>query len=107
VIAGMKTARQARIGDTIFVPAEWNGTTSRTTGQTFAPLAGYEDAKPMLFASCYPVNASELDLMMQAVERLLLNDSSISVTRDQSTSLGSGLRCGFLGFLHMEVGAPL
>jgi translation elongation factor EF-4 len=100
----MRTARQARIGDTIFAPSEWLHNISRTTGKAFAPLPGYADAKPMLFASVYPVDSDQLESMMEAVERLLLNDSSISVARDKSTSLGSGLRCGFLGFLHMEVG---
>lgn len=57
----------------------------------------------MLFASVYPVDTLETDLLYSSVDRLCLNDSSVSVARDQSLSLGSGLRCGFLGFLHMEV----
>lgn len=67
------------------------------------PLEGYEAATPMLFASIYPVITTELEGLYAAVDRLCLNDSSISVSRDHSTSLGAGLRCGFLGFLHMEV----
>lgn len=57
----------------------------------------------MLFASVFPVDTNELELLFAAVDKLCLNDSSISVVRDLSASLGAGLRCGFLGFLHMEV----
>jgi translation elongation factor EF-4 len=59
----------------------------------------------MLFASVYPVDSAELEALFDAVDRLCLNDSSISIVKDLSASstLGSGLRCGFLGFLHMEV----
>lgn len=98
VIAGLRSTRQARIGDTMYVPTEW-----AHTGKEIAPLDGYEAAKPMLFASIYPVDSGKLDDLFAAVDKLLLNDSSVSVSREQSTSLGSGLRCGFLGFLHMEV----
>jgi elongation factor 4 len=98
VIAGLRSTRQARIGDTMFVPNEWH-----QSGKSIEPLDGYESAKPMLFASIYPVDSGKLDDLFAAVDKLLLNDSSVSVTRDQSNSLGSGLRCGFLGFLHMEV----
>ena len=104
IIAGMRSTRQARIGDTIFIASEWTGVAGSKNGnKQFAPLPGYEDAKPMLFASVFPIDSEQLNEMMDAVDRLLLNDSSISVVRDQSASLGSGLRCGFLGFLHMEV----
>lgn len=98
VIAGLRSTRQARIGDTMFVPAEW-----QQSAKAIEPLAGYEAAKPMLFASIYPVDSGKLDDLFAAVDKLLLNDSSISIMREYSSSLGSGLRCGFLGFLHMEV----
>ena len=98
VIAGMRSTRQARIGDTVYVPEHW-----ATKGSAVVPLAGYEAAKPMLFASVFPVDTTQLEALFAAVDRLCLNDSSISVQRDQSSSLGAGLRCGFLGFLHMEV----
>lgn len=97
VIAGMRSTRQARIGDTVYVPESWS------KGNELVPLAGYEAAKPMLFASVFPVDTTQLESLFAAVDRLCLNDSSISVQRDQSSSLGAGLRCGFLGFLHMEV----
>lgn len=97
VIAGMRATRQARIGDTMFAPAEWPGSSEPD------PLQGYEPAIPMLYASVYPVQNTELDNLYAAVDRLCLNDSSIQVSKDMSGSLGAGLRCGFLGFLHMEV----
>ena len=93
----MRSTRQARIGDTMYCPSEWSNQND------IIPLSGYETAKQMLFASVFPVESIDLDNLFAAVDRLCLNDSSISVARDQSNSLGSGLRCGFLGFLHMEV----
>jgi GTP-binding protein LepA len=103
VIAGLRSTRQARIGDTMFVPEEWQKLQNSGSKLKLTPLEGYEKAKPMLFASIYPVDSTEVDELFASVDRLLLNDSSISVQREQSASLGSGLRCGFLGFLHMEV----
>ena len=87
---------QARIGDTLYVPADW------ISGK-LTPLSGYEPAKQMLFASVFPVDTSELETLFAVMDKLCLNDSSISVVKDLSASLGAGLRCGFLGFLHMEV----
>jgi translation elongation factor EF-4 len=97
VVSGMKSTRQARIGDTIYSPSQWVG------GKEMSPLEGYEPAKQMLYASVFPIDTLETDLLYSSVDRLCLNDSSVSVAKDQSLSLGSGLRCGFLGFLHMEV----
>jgi len=103
VIAGLRSTRQARIGDTMFVPAEWEGSSVREAREAIMPLEGYAPAKPMLYASVFPVETLQLEEMFNAVDKLVLNDSSISVVKDQSSSLGAGLRCGFLGFLHMEV----
>ena len=102
VIAGLRSTRQARMGDTMYIPQEW-GSRASDGRNGVKPLGGYEAAKPMLFASVFPVNTLELEQLFAAVDRLCLNDSSISVSKDQSSSLGAGLRCGFLGFLHMEV----
>lgn len=99
VVAGLRSTKQARIGDTLYTPNEWTGANK----EELVALPGYEDPKVMLFASIYPVDTTQLENLFAAVDRLCLNDSSISVTRDQSASLGAGLRCGFLGFLHMEV----
>ena len=104
VVAGMRSTRQARIGDTMYVPAEWAPAGGgRGSGRPPVPLPGYEPAKCMLFASVYPVDTDDLDGLFAAVDRLCLNDSSLLVSRERSSSLGAGLRCGFLGFLHMEV----
>jgi translation elongation factor EF-4 len=97
VVSGMKSVKQARIGDTIYTPSQWSST------HQILPLEGYAPAKQMLFSSIFPVDTSQIDLLYSSVERLCLNDNSVSVKHDQSASLGSGLRCGFLGFLHMEV----
>lgn len=103
IIAGLRSTRQARIGDTIYQPEEWTKMQNMGIKKTLEPLSGYEKAKPMLFASIFPLDSGEVDELFAAVDRLLLNDSSITIVREQSASLGSGLRCGFLGFLHMEV----
>ena len=103
VIAGMRSTKQARIGDTMYIPSEWSGKGSRSAGRPPRPLPGYEPAKCMLFASVYPVDTEDLDALFAAADRLCLNDSSLFVSRERSSSLGAGLRCGFLGFLHMEV----
>lgn len=97
IVCGMRSTRQARIGDTMYIPNEWS------SADAVVPLTGYEAAKPMLFASVFPANPSDLESLYSAIDRLCLNDSSLLVTKDQSSSLGSGLRCGFLGFLHMDV----
>ncbi len=102
VIAGLRSTRQARLGDTMFIPSQ-HGRKMGAKSNSISPLPGYETAKPMLFASVFPVDTDQVDSLYAAVDRLALNDSSLSITKDQSSSLGAGLRCGFLGFLHMEV----
>ena len=89
IIAGMRSTRQARIGDTIYIPGDW---TSKESQRKPTPLPGYAAAKQMLFASVFPVNSSQLELLFLAVDKLCLNDSSISVQKDLSASLGAGLR---------------
>jgi len=92
MIAGMKSAKQAMVGDT-FVHA----------ANPVPPLPGFRPAKPMVFASLYPVDSGDFGALVTAVDRLTLNDASVSVERESSSSLGFGLRCGFLGLLHMDV----
>ncbi|KAJ8262386.1 hypothetical protein GJAV_G00165860 [Gymnothorax javanicus] len=92
VIAGMKDVKEAQIGDTLFHqkhPVE--------------ALPGFKPAKAMVFAGMYPVDQSEYTALRSAVEKLTLNDSSVTVQRDSSPALGAGWRLGFLGLLHMEV----
>ncbi|MGH0146709.1 UNVERIFIED_CONTAM: hypothetical protein FKN15_056781 [Acipenser sinensis] len=92
VIAGMKEVKDAQIGDTFYLQK-----------QPVEPLPGFKPAKPMVFAGIYPVDQSEYNNLRSAVEKLTLNDSSVTVHRDSSPALGAGWRLGFLGLLHMEV----
>uniref|UniRef100_A0A3P8Z3E2 Tr-type G domain-containing protein n=1 Tax=Esox lucius TaxID=8010 RepID=A0A3P8Z3E2_ESOLU len=92
VIAGMKEVKEAQIGDTLYHqkhPVE--------------PLPGFKPAKAMVFAGMYPMDQSDYSTLRSAVEKLTLNDSSVTVQRDSSLALGAGWRLGFLGLLHMEV----
>ncbi|XP_061849019.1 translation factor GUF1, mitochondrial isoform X2 [Colius striatus] len=92
LIAGMKEVTEAQIGDTLFLYK-----------QPVEPLPGFKSAKPMVFAGMYPVDQTEYNNLKSALERLTLNDSSVTVHRDSSLALGAGWRLGFLGLLHMEV----
>ncbi|MBI5062578.1 MAG: elongation factor 4 [Desulfatitalea sp.] len=93
MIAGIKTVSDTRCGDTITLqerPCE-------------GPLPGFRDAKPVVFASIYPVSADDYDDLAVALEKLKLNDASLIYEKDTSAALGFGFRCGFLGLLHLEV----
>lgn len=92
LIAGMKTVREARVGDTLF-----------HVGKPVELLPGFKPAKSMVFAGIYPVEASEFDQVRDAIEKLTLNDPSVHVEKESSVALGLGFRCGFLGLLHMDV----
>ncbi len=92
LIAGMKTVKEARIGDTLF-HANKIGTA----------LPGFRPAKSMVFAGIYPIETTEFDLLRDAIEKLTLNDPSVHVEKESSAALGFGFRCGFLGLLHMDV----
>ncbi|XP_061202140.1 translation factor GUF1, mitochondrial isoform X2 [Neopsephotus bourkii] len=92
VIAGMKEVTEAQIGDTLFLHK-----------QPVEPLPGFKSAKPMVFAGMYPVDQTEYNNLKSALEKLTLNDSSVTIHRDSSLALGAGWRLGFLGLLHMEV----
>ncbi|XP_056345310.1 translation factor GUF1, mitochondrial isoform X2 [Oenanthe melanoleuca] len=92
LIAGMKEVTEAQIGDTLFLYK-----------QPVEPLPGFKSAKPMVFAGMYPIDQTEYNNLKSALERLTLNDSSVTVHRDSSLALGAGWRLGFLGLLHMEV----
>lgn len=92
LITGMKTIREARIGDTIF-----------HTKNPVIPFPGFKPAKPMVFAGIFPVDSDEFDTLRDAIEKLTLNDASVTVEKKTSPALGLGFRCGFLGLLHMDV----
>ncbi|XP_025031758.1 translation factor GUF1, mitochondrial isoform X2 [Python bivittatus] len=92
LIAGMREVTDAQIGDTIYLH-----------NQPVEPFPGFKSAKPMVFAGVYPTDQSEYSSLKSALEKLTLNDSSVTVQRDSSLALGAGWRLGFLGLLHMEV----
>ncbi|MBD3278364.1 MAG: elongation factor 4, partial [Candidatus Aegiribacteria sp.] len=93
LIAGIKTVQDVRSGDTI------------TNAQNPAeqPLEGYEEVKPVVFSSIYPVSSEDYENLAAALERLKLNDASLIYEKASSPGLGFGFRCGFLGLLHLEV----
>lgn len=93
VISGIKTIRDVTVGDTI--------TTAKNPAPT--PLAGFQKIKPMVFSGIFPVDAADYENLKEALEKLSLNDSSLSYEPEKSTALGFGYRCGFLGLLHMEI----
>ncbi|RAP30772.1 elongation factor 4 [Candidatus Marinamargulisbacteria bacterium SCGC AG-343-D04] len=93
VITGIKSLREARVGDTI--------TSSDNPSEEALP--GYKEAKPMVFCGLYPVDTEEFKLLGDALEKLQLNDSSLNFETESSQALGFGYRCGFLGLLHMEI----
>uniref|UniRef100_A0A665X3R3 Tr-type G domain-containing protein n=1 Tax=Echeneis naucrates TaxID=173247 RepID=A0A665X3R3_ECHNA len=92
IIAGMKDVKEAQIGDTLYLQE-----------QPVKALPGFKPAKAMVFAGMYPMDQSEYPGLRSAIERLTLNDSSVTVQKDSSLALGAGWRLGFLGLLHMEV----
>jgi GTP-binding protein LepA len=93
MIANIKRVSDTRIGDTITDDAR----------PATAPLPGFEEIKPMVFAGLYPVDASGYEPLRDALEKLRLNDSSFFYEPENSQTLGFGFRCGFLGLLHMEI----
>jgi elongation factor 4 len=92
LIAGMKTVKEARVGDTFY-----------HVGKPVQALPGFKSAKSMVFAGIYPVDTSQFELIRDAIEKLTLNDPSVHVEKESSAALGLGFRCGFLGLLHMDV----
>ena len=93
VIANIKRVSDTRIGDTI----------TDDQRPAAAPLPGFEEIKPMVFAGLYPVEANAYEVLRDALEKLRLNDSSFFYEPENSAALGFGFRCGFLGLLHMEI----
>ena len=98
VITTSRDARSAKIGDTL-VRAE----DAKTAPRRVAPLPGFRPAKPMVFQGLFPASADQHDALRAAVERLALNDASVTTAPETSVALGPGFRCGFLGLLHADV----
>ena len=93
IVSGIKTATEVKAGDTI---------TSVERPCTEA-IAGFEEVKPMVFAGVYPIETEDFELLRASLEKLQLNDASLSFQPESSVALGFGFRCGFLGLLHMEI----
>jgi GTP-binding protein LepA len=92
IVAGIKDVGGARSGETI-----------TETARPAAPLSGYLDPKPMVFCGIYPIDGDDLPDLRDALDKLKLNDASITYEPESSKALGFGFRCGFLGLLHMEI----
>jgi len=93
LMAGIKAVADTRIGDTI----------TDAESPAVEALPGFRPTKPMVFAGLYPAESSEYDTLRDAIEKLRLNDASLSYEPESSMALGFGFRCGFLGLLHMEI----
>lgn len=92
IISGIKTAKEVKVGDTI--------THVKNQGKA---IAGFEEVKPMVFAGVYPIDAEDYEDLRAAMDKLQLNDASLTFEPESSAALGFGFRCGFLGLLHMEI----
>ena len=93
IICGIKTAREIKVGDTI----------TQVKNPCASMISGFEEVKPMVFAGVYPIDSEDYEDLRNAMEKLQLNDASLTYVPESSMALGFGFRCGFLGLLHMEI----
>ena len=93
IISGIKTSKEVKVGDTI----------THVERPCDQPVAGFENVKPMLFAGIYPTEADQYEELRASLEKLKLNDASLTFEPESSAALGFGFRCGFLGLLHIEI----
>ncbi|MGM0620198.1 MAG: translation elongation factor 4 [Bacteroidota bacterium] len=93
IISGIKTAKEVKVGDTI----------THVENPCPKAVSGYEEVKPMVYAGIYPVDADDYEDLRAAMDKLQLNDASLTFEPESSAALGFGFRCGFLGLLHMEI----
>lgn len=93
IISGIKTSKEVKVGDTI----------THVARPCDKAIAGFEEVKPMVFAGVYPIEAEEFEDLRASLEKLQLNDASLTFQPESSLALGFGFRCGFLGLLHMEI----
>uniref|UniRef100_A0A7R9TLM4 Translation factor GUF1 homolog, mitochondrial n=1 Tax=Micromonas pusilla TaxID=38833 RepID=A0A7R9TLM4_MICPS len=104
VITGSRDVKSAIVGDTLYKPSdETIAKGGGGSGKKIAPLPGFRAAKPTVFQGLFPQSGDEFEALRAAVERLVLNDASVSVSNETSVALGPGFRCGFLGLLHADV----
>ena len=93
IISGIKTSTEVKVGDTI----------THVARPCVEAIAGFEEAKPMVFAGVYPIEAEDFEDLRASLEKLQLNDAALTFSPESSVALGFGFRCGFLGLLHMEI----
>ena len=93
IISGIKDAKEVKVGDTITHVAQ----------PCTKAIAGFQEVKPMVFAGVYPIDPSDYENLRTSLEKLQLNDASLTFSPESSVALGFGFRCGFLGLLHMEI----
>lgn len=93
IISGIKTSREVKVGDTI----------THIDRPCEKAIEGFEEVKPMVFAGVYPIEAEDYENLRSSLEKLQLNDASLTFQPESSLALGFGFRCGFLGLLHMEI----
>ena len=93
IISGIKTSTEVKVGDTI----------THVSRPCEKAIEGFEESKPMVFAGVYPIEAEDYENLRSSLEKLQLNDASLSFFPESSLALGFGFRCGFLGLLHMEI----
>ncbi len=93
IVSGIKTSREVKVGDTI----------THIDKPCDEAVAGFQEVKPMLYAGVYPIETSEFENLRASIEKLQLNDASLTFEPESSVALGFGFRCGFLGLLHMEI----
>lgn len=93
IISGIKTSKEVKVGDTI----------THVDRPATEGIAGFEEVKPMVFAGVYPIETEDFENLRSSLEKLQLNDASLTFQPESSAALGFGFRCGFLGLLHMEI----
>ena len=93
IISGIKTSKEVRVGDTI----------THVERPCESAIEGFEEVKPMVFAGVYPIETEDFENLRASLEKLQLNDASLTFSPESSAALGFGFRCGFLGLLHMEI----
>ena len=93
IISGIKDAKEVKVGDTI----------THRDKPCQSAIEGFQEVKPMVFAGVYPIEPSEYENLRASLEKLQLNDASLTFSPESSVALGFGFRCGFLGLLHMEI----